>query len=521
MKKFQGLLLAAMLMLTANGLMAQTYSELGLTFSRTRPAGSARILGMGGASVSLGGDYSSSFSNPAGLGMYNRSEFSITPGYFSTINNGSYMAGSSTLSTGNSDSRTSLNIPGIALIFSKPQDGEGGFIHGSFGISMTKINDFNNNLYYKGTNNTSSLIDYFINDANGLLPDSFVEDQNGNIGDYYNSVTGLAYRNYLIGEASILDPSFPNDQYFTDFDREVNPSAIQEESITTKGAQNQWNLSYGANFNDKFFLGAGLGIVSLKFQSHKVFNEDFIGQPINGYTLVEDLNIQGTGINFTIGGIVRPADGFQVGASISTPTRYNLTDTYSATMNSSWNSFDYYEDGSVILNNESGQTDVVQSGYNLTTPWKFSAGASYIFGKSGLISVDVEHLNYGGARYNSQTDGISFNSDNDDMKRTYASVTNLRAGGEYRLNKLRFRGGFNFMPDPYKSVQNDVNNSRMSVSGGLGFRSSKFFVDVAYINSWSKNTYRPYTIPEDIAPGPILDYKQTVQSVITTVGFIF
>ena len=80
MKKIQGLLLAATLMLTAGSVMGQTYSESALTFSRTLPAGSARILGMGGAQISLGGDYSSAYSNPAGLGMYNRSEFTISPG---------------------------------------------------------------------------------------------------------------------------------------------------------------------------------------------------------------------------------------------------------------------------------------------------------------------------------------------------------------------------------------------------------------------------------------------------------
>lgn len=520
MKKINGLLLAATLMLTANGLMAQSYTELGLTFSRTRPAGSARILGMGGAQISLGGDFSSSFSNPAGLGMYNRSEFTITPGFQGVTNTGSYYGGDSFISGNNTDKRTALNIPGIALVFSKPQNNDGGFLQGSFAISMTKLNDFNSNVSYKGNNQSSSLIDYFLDNANGTRWDNFVRDQNGDvISDAYNTVTGLAYRNFLIGEASVLDPSFPDDQYFTDFDPAVNSTVLQEETIQTKGAQNQWNLSYGANFNDRFFLGAGVGIVALNFQSHKVYSEDFVDQPINGYTLTEDLSIKGTGINLTVGGIFRPVDGLQLGASIVTPTRYNITDNYTGSMRSSWNNFDYYGDGSVFLNNESGETEVVNTGYNLTTPWKFSAGASYIFGKHGLISVDIEHLNYGGARFNSTTSGVSFNSDNDVMKTEYAAVTNLRAGGEYRLNKLRFRAGFGYMPDPYKQAQNDVSSQRLSASGGVGFRASKFFVDLAYVNTWSANTYRPYTISGNVSP--ILRYDQSVTNVIGTLGFIF
>jgi hypothetical protein len=514
MKKLKGLLLAATVMLTANSLMAQTYSETALMFSRIKPAGSARILGMGGAQISLGGDYSSAFSNPAGLGMYNKSEFTISPGYLSVTNNGTYSAGSNFISGSNTETRTALNIPGLSLVFSQPQEGDGGFIHGSFGISMTRINDFNSNIHYRGTNTNSSLIDYFIDQANGATPDQF-----GSNGSMYNTVTELAYDNYIIGEASILDPSFPNDQYFTDFDRAINPAVIQDETIQTKGAQNQWNLSYGANFNDKFFFGAGLGIVSLNFQSHKVFSEQFTDQPISRYTLTEDLSIKGTGVNFTVGGIFRPVEGFQVGASIATPTRYNLNDNYSATLNSMWNNWDYYGDGTTMLNSESASTDVVSSGYNLTTPWKFSAGASYIFGKRGLVSVDVERLNYGGARYNSQTSGVSYNTDNDDIKATYTSVTNIRAGGELRAKAFRFRAGFNYMPDPYKQQQNGTSITRMAASAGVGYKGSKYFVDLAYINSWGSNTYRPYTVNSDSSP--LLKYDQTVSNVVVTVGFNF
>ena len=513
MEKMRGLLLAAIVMLAANGLMAQTYSESALLFSRTRVGGSARILGMGGAQISLGGDFSSAASNPAGLGMYNHSEFSITPGYFSNNTSGSYSSGSFTLSDHNNDSKTGINIPGFGLVFSKPKE-ESGFIRGTFAITMTKVNDFNSNIHYQGTNTNNSLIDYFIGQANGATPDQF-----SNTGNMFNTVTELAYDNFLIGEASIINPSNPSDQYFTDFDPAINPNVVQEERIQTKGAQNQWNFAYGANFNDKFYLGASLGVVSLNYISHKEYSESFTDQVIDNYTLAEDLQVKGTGLNLTIGGIARPVDGFQIGAAITTPTRYNITDVYNATMSSKWKNWDYYGDGSKILTNESWSTDVITSNYTLTTPWKFAAGASYIFGKSGLISVDIEHLNYGGSRYQSQTSGLSFDSDNTEIKQTYASVTNIRAGGEYRLKSFRFRAGFNYMPDPYSTQQNGTNTSRMSASGGVGYRANKFFIDLTYINSWSNNSYRPYTLNTNTSP--LLTYSQKATNVVATIGFTF
>lgn len=522
MKKMKGLLLAATLMISANALIAQSYTETALMFSRPKPStGSARILGMGGAQVSLGGDFSSAFSNPAGLGMFNRSEFSITPSYSLTNNTGSYFTGGNLPSSENNlDTKSSLNISGLGLVFSRPQQDQG-FIHGTFAITVNKLNDFNSNLSYSGVNDNSSLINYFLNEANfagqtgsGGNPDQF--DQGG---DLFNTVTEVAYRNFLIGEASIIDPSFPSNAYFTDFDRDVNPNVEQTETIRTRGGQNQWNFSYGANFDDRFFLGGGIGVVALNFQSLKTYTEAFTDQPIDSYTLTEDLQIKGTGINATVGAIGRPVDGLQIGVAVTTPTRYNLNDVYSADIHSFWNNFDYYGDGSVVLNDENEHTDVITTAYNLNTPWRFAAGASYIFGKSGLISIDVERLNYGGAKYSSQTDGISYKSDNTEIQSQYASVTNFRAGGEYRLKSLRFRLGGGYMPDPYKELQNGVSTSRISGSAGVGYRKSKFFVDLAYVQSMTKGTYRPYTVPE--AYSPILEYKRNTSNVVTTIGFIF
>ena len=50
-----------------------------LRYSMTDLSGSARYTAMGGAFGSLGGEFSSLSSNPAGLGMYQYSEISFTP----------------------------------------------------------------------------------------------------------------------------------------------------------------------------------------------------------------------------------------------------------------------------------------------------------------------------------------------------------------------------------------------------------------------------------------------------------
>ena len=324
MKIIKGLLLGGIVMLFAQQMRAQSFTETALLFSRTQPGGSARIQSMGGSQVALGGDYSSAYSNPAGLGMYNRSEFAFTPAInFSNVS-------ADYLNQNTMASKSTLNIPGLSLTFHNTDVKVKGLQSGTFSISYSRVNDFNRNLIYNGTNKDNSIIDYFMEDATGGTPDQFKKG-----GNLFNTPTELAYDNYLIGEKTILDPGNSNKEYFTD----VSGIPTQQEKIETRGAQNQWNFSYGANFNDKVFIGAGIGLASIRYKSNKIYTEDFTNEPLSDLSLGETLEIRGSGINATLGTIFRPVDFIQFGASATTPNAYQLTDSYRATLNTSWKNF--------------------------------------------------------------------------------------------------------------------------------------------------------------------------------------
>src|SRR5271170_3370472 len=110
MRKMFGLALNGICMFISFGLLAQGYPEEALIFNRTNPGGSARIQSMGGAQVALGGDYSSAFSNPAGLGFFNKSEATFSLG------TNFYNSSSSYLGTSTSDSKSNFNVPGFSLV---------------------------------------------------------------------------------------------------------------------------------------------------------------------------------------------------------------------------------------------------------------------------------------------------------------------------------------------------------------------------------------------------------------------
>jgi long-subunit fatty acid transport protein len=512
--------LIGMIMLLPHLMWAQSTSETALLFSRIRPGGSARIQGMGGVQTSLGGDYSSAFSNPAGLGMFNRSEVSITGGFNNATNTSGYLEKTAT------DSKTNLAIPGLGLVFQTEKEGRKGFLSGAFAVSYNRVNNFNQTLSYKGTNDKNSIIDYFLEDATGFDPESFSPSN----GENFNTPTGLAYNNYLIEDSTFINPNASRLEYlsvmgvFPDNPDDIR-EAFQEEDIITSGNQNQWSFSYGANISDKIFLGAGVGFSALRFETKKTYKEsdylfvlDPAFNPLDSMVLEEELRISGSGINGTLGLIFRPIDMIQIGISYKSPTLYQLTDSYRATLTTRWKDFDYFGNGEP-LNDVSENTDEVLSEYDLRTPGHLNIGGTVFFQKNGFISADVEMVNYAGARYSSQTSGVSFDSDNERIKSLYKTTFNYRVGGEYRISNYRVRAGFAYMPDPFQSEQNGINRKITSLSGGMGYRSQKFYVDFALVYTQGDSSYRPYRV--NSADSPLVTIKNKNTLALLTLGFPF
>lgn len=472
-------------------------------FSNTKPGGSARILGIGSAQIALGGDYSSSLSNPAGLGMFNRSEFTFSP----AIN--SYNSTARYFGNKQNNDKSVFNIPGLSYVYHVPADNRG-YYGGSFGFSLTRTNDFHGEFNYFGENPFTSIIDHFVQEANGKTTAQFSET-----GINYNTLTGLAYFNYLIGPQTLLDPPGPDNFYFTD----AEGIPFQQERVQNKGASNQWSLAYGGNYMDKFFFGASIGITSMRFSSRKQYDEFFFDDLIVDYMgFNEDLEIDGTGVNATLGIIYRPVDFFQVGASWVSPTYLQFNSNYYAEMFTQWNDFDYYNDGTIILGDEFASLDpgglVLE--YNLRTPMKFSAGVAFM-SKFGFITGDVEFTNPGNAKYDSDIAGINFDGENAAIRDSYQAVMNYRIGAEGRYKMYRLRAGYGAFGNPYKNEF--IKYKSYYWSAGAGVRFQNFYVDVAYVARKTKSFYFPYLL-EDGAGEPVRLIEQ-LNTAVVTVGFTF
>jgi len=477
---------------------AQDIVDTAVLFSQSNYGGSARVQGIGGAQVSLGGDISSIVSNPAGLGMFNRSAVSFSTG-LNFINSKSDYFGTTT-----PDQKANLNIPNMSIVLHKELDSRyTNFKSSSFGVSYSRINDFHQQATYQGRSE-SSMLDLFLQNAQGIHIDDFNDENSFD----YSSLEGLAARTFLIFPTSDIDSTGFGDEYVSD----ILGSPLQTETIAIKGAQSQISFSYGVNYDDILFLGAGVGLTAVNYTSYKTYVEsDFIYDnpddpdyinPLNEYSLEENLSISGGGINATLGLIFRPTDFLQIGGSLTTPTYYNLDDEYDASIVADYNGFD----------DESAVSDLIISNYSLTTPLKLSGGATFFIGKHGFISADVEILDY--AKNNLKSDDYTTLGDNQYISSSYDKSYNVKIGGEYRYDIFRFRGGYAHYDDP--SVVKS-NNKRL-ITGGVGVRVKKYFLDLAIVNTTYDTEYSPYQV-ETIKPSALIRNNNTKGIITFGVNF--
>jgi long-subunit fatty acid transport protein len=488
------------------GAFAQSgYFEDAYRFSRANPSGSARIIGLGGTQYSLGGDVSNIAGNPAGLGFFRTSEASISLGYSDWKVDTQYLGQNQTYNT------TNFSLPNMSYVMANPKGNleTGAFKGGSFGFSYQRIANFNTEFGYRSNQlGQSSIIDFYIQDAFGI-PESQIE----NFG-----LTGLAYQTYQINPQAFDQEGnpIPNPDSYDSF---VLGFPFQDENITQEGSSNQITFSYGANFNHKLFLGAGVGVRTLSFSSLKTYNEEFVDQPLDNSSLRESLFINGAGINLNLGLIYKPIDYLNLGFVFQSPTWYALNEEYEAGMTAEYNNY-YFEQEDITLGSQSAISDLFISNYGLNTPLKIGGGATFFIGKNGFISADVDWVDYSAGRINSND--FDEGPDNLVIQDIYTSTINYRIGGEARFDMFRIRAGYAYFGDPYSNPAG-LDQSTQQLSGGFGIKFNSISLDFALVNQKYNGLYRSYQVLDENNNnfGPVTQLENSISSGVLTIGYNF
>ena len=467
----------------------------------------ARMQAIGGAQISLGGDISSAVSNPAGLGFFNKSVFTVSPSLnFATAETDYFIDREGQGLQGAQDNfynNFSLANIGAVINWNKGRFSSDPFKGGSLAISISRANNYRLNRSYEGINDFNSL-------ADAVADQSFNIDPNN-----LNELAFAAFDQYLIS------PFDENGNLVYEADFAGFP--VQNETIEERGSHYQMNIAWGGNYDDRFYFGGGMGMQFLNYRQNRVYqefdfgttaNDQFIPDPrLSSFTLADDLDIRGTGINFNLGVIARPLPFVTIGASYTSPSFISFSEESFLDLDADWKAGATSLEGDDISNIEPYQGALLVSNYNLRTPSKVGLGATLFVGKSGFLSGDVEFVDYTNATINSN-DFIAA-GDNQAIDNIYASVMNVRVGGEYRIESFRLRAGYAFLPSPYQSSNL---NEQTSLSFGFGYRTNDYFLDFALVRRDRTVQYVPYETFEN-QPVATTDIEDTVFTVTWGINF--
>lgn len=481
-------------------LHAQTAVET-LRYSELLPSGTARSVGVAGAMSSLGGDMGSLSVNPAGLGVYRKSEFNLTPAVQIT-SVGSSLNGAATMD----ESNATFGIENIGLVFYKGYNNSK-LKAFNFGATINRVANFNRQTVYSGQT-AGSVINAFQASAQGFINE-----------ELEGFTSGLAAD---AGAIFNLDGAY-TDEWFSDFDTFEDLGIERSETITTTGGVSDLALSLGFNISHKLYLGFSGNFPIVRFEETRSYVEDDSTDDVipffRNLSYNQSITTTGIGLGFKAGFIYRITNEIRLGGSVHSPIRYTLSDNFTADLEYFF--IDENDPSSPLIDGQ-GLSPDGSFGYRLRTPWRFNGGLSVVLKKFGFISLDVESFNYSDLEYdfvtnnnNSEDNRIIQAEVNSDIRRQFSNALNIKIGAEYLIKKFRLRAGYGLFGNPF----NDSSSPRNVISFGAGVRGDKAYLDLAYRATVATENYSPYVSPNQFEQ--LVSSDINTNNIILTFGYRF
>lgn len=481
------------------GSYAQNYATDALRFSQYEFGSSARLKALGNAQTAVGGDISSIGGNPAGLGLFTRSELSLTTEVMRYSTESNYFNQTANASRG----RLNLNNLGAVFVvkLAKPRgaDLNSGVLSINFGLGYNKTNDLGNKLRFTGPNTQSSISDFYADIANSYtdaLEEGSLEEA-AELGEliYYNNTTNK----YASANSS---------------------NRVQDEIIIRNGSQSELNLTTGINIGNKFYIGTSVGFLGINYSADNTFTETgVISHPntTDNYTAdyYQKFKAEGYGFNLKLGAIFRPTPYFRIGATAQSPNWYTIHDTYSESNNTVLRGNANFEDLRV-----QSQIQTYDLTYGLRTPAKFSLGAALFQSKLGFITGEVEMVDYSSMELESKDYSTpnEFVEDNRFIVNNYKNATNYRVGAEIKAaSPFLLRAGYSFVQSPIQNADQNFDINTYTLGGG--YRMGNVNIDIAYQSSSINSVINPYKL--DSGLNPVATSKTTRNGIFITIGTRF
>ena len=456
------IILFTIVLLYGTAVIAQTVDDAYL-YSQVFYQGTAKSLGMGNAMGAVGGDMTSVCINPAGMGIYRSDELTSSLNLLDSYSISEYYGSSKDAN------KMRLSIPNIGFVHAKQRSNYKALRYTQFGFGLTRTNDYNQHTCARGFNPTSSKIDTYLGQINGL--------STYDLTDLYPYDIGPAWNTYLIDTCRDESGRY----YF--FSPVPQGNIWQEQEDNIKGRSEEWNFSGSLNYFDKLFIGLSMDLTHIKRTGTRKFMESVEGDEMdfNEWSFEETLSSTGWGCNGKIGLIYHATPWFRLGAAFHTPTQYSFDE--------SWQTQTISEISHVTFNAFSPESHYE---YYFISPLKWIGSMAFVIGQQGMVSVDAECTNYGAARFKAlANDDYDYGPKNESIKSTFGRSFNFRLGSEWLVGNTYLRMGVGYYGSPLGlgNSNGSIKKASAGVSLPIGSASA---IDFAYELSYGQTYFRLY-----------------------------
>ena len=549
-----GLTLVLLVLLAVPSVQAQTALDA-LRFSQRSPATGARMMGFGGASIAGFADPSAFFTNPAGLALYEKSEFSGSLFGFEATDEGEYFLPNSVSPFEMSEQ--GYRLGNLAYVAKAPTS-QGSLV---VGIAYNQSSLFDRHLEFFGDNATSSISESFL----PLNGPGFTEYRATQLEEGEDPETvELQYGQTLVNDAYVVDFDPDGDGFinrplsfagFRTFGIDFDPHAFeagdmdnlfvpvvdrgtvqQTGAVIETGGLREVNLGGAVEAAKDVMVGLSANVsfgtygFERRFDEVDLLNDDDSAPDFDFLELTEEFDSDLLGFSVRGGISSKIGPGLRLGVSLESPTFYTVTENYSRLLTVGFDTPD--EDGrySYTYGNDADHAGNGEFEYQIRTPWRLGGGLAFDTGIL-VLAADVEAVDWSQLRLDSDTD--SFDDVNDTIEENLDITLNGRLGAQFRLGNLILRAGYAIQPDPRSglldieaySPLNDEDRpgrTRQFYSAGVGIRlADNIYLDAGWTQERFNDTYQPYESFYDVEASPLVEEEITRDRVSLGLRFGF
>lgn len=430
-------------LLTITNLQAFDFDRTSL--SERDLLGTARYMSMAGAFAALGGDVSAVQDNAAALGVFRRSELSLTASYginYATVEQKKAV-------------RHGMNLNHVSWVINfNHSNNPHGYLDNNILFQYHRLSNFRRHTFLSLPRQTTSQTDLMADLTNGLTKSSL---DNTYAWDNYD----IGWLSIVGSRAGLIAPTTEGGDTWNsilNYGETVDSELDEYES----GYLDYYTAAWGANINHQWYIGLAVNLSNLNYTKETTYSESF--ENGGGYQLSSYFSAAGLGANVNVGLIYRPLSSLRFAVAYTTPTWFSVTMRNSCSLYSS-----------VTATKVNSINDNIYNPDRYSLPMQITVGAAYQLRKWALFSLeyDLQHqarsairnrhflkfgteicLNHNWFIRAGYALKSTFNREDEHYQ---PDITDTRTDTEYR----------NLLRQHYGSI-------------GVGFRNSAFYIDAAY-----------------------------------------